>query len=144
MALAAEIGDGWLPMGFHPDSMPTYADALATGFARRPGGRPATFEIRANCGVTLTDDVAGVLDALKPSTAMFVGGMGAPGHNFHQQQMARCGFEGESLRIHELWLAGRRDEAAAAVPDDYLDRTRLIGVAPAHRRAVGRRGHAAG
>ena len=58
---------------------------------------------------------------------MFVGGMGAPGHNFHQQQMARCGFEDESLRIHELWLAGRRDEAAAAVPDDYLDRTRLIG-----------------
>ena len=79
------------------------------------------------CSVRLTDDVAGVLDGMRPLTAMYVGGMGSATHNFHRDAMARRGFPDEAARIHELWMAGRKDEAVAAVPDEYLEQSALLG-----------------
>lgn len=61
------------------------------------------------------------LDARKPLVAMYVGGMGSDTRNFHAEAMARRGWPDASARIVELWRAGRRDEAVAAVPDDYPD-----------------------
>jgi alkanesulfonate monooxygenase SsuD/methylene tetrahydromethanopterin reductase-like flavin-dependent oxidoreductase (luciferase family) len=126
--LAAEIGDGWLPMGFRPGSLDRYRPDLEAGLARRTDGRAlADLVVWAILPVVRTDDVGGAIAAMKPGVAMFVGGMGAAGRNFHMEQMARCGFPSEAERVHELWHAGERRAAADAVPDDYLDETRLIG-----------------
>jgi F420-dependent oxidoreductase-like protein len=135
VALAAERCDGWIPMGFRPDMMrETYDAQLAAGFARREGGRPDGFEVAPSVTVQITDDVKATIDAAKPRIAMYVGGMGHPSMNFHNQSMARVGFPEAAARIQELFLAGRRDEATAAVPDEFVDEGGLIG-APARIRA---------
>jgi F420-dependent oxidoreductase-like protein len=123
--LCAELCDGWLPMGLGPRGMESYRANLDRGFARRSA--PGPFEIFTGCSVTFTDDVQGVLDAMRPLTAMYVGGMGSSTHNYHREAMARRGFPEAAARIQELWLAGRKDEARAAVPDDYLEQTALVG-----------------
>ena len=125
-ALSAEIADGMLPMGWGSDGLSVYGPSLDKGFARR-GSRPAGFEIFGGTTVEITDDVRAALDAKKPLTAMYVGGMGSATHNYHREAMARRGYPEAAERIHELWLAGRRDEAVAAVPDEYLDDGALIG-----------------
>ncbi len=125
-ALSAEVADGMLPMGWGAEGPGAYGPALERGFAAR-GGRPANFEIFSNLGVAVTEDVQAQLDAMKPLTAMYVGGMGSASHNYHREAMARRGYPEEAARIHELWLAGRRDEAVAAVPDEYLDEGGLFG-----------------
>ena len=125
-ALSAEIADGMLPMGWGAEGPAVYGPALDKGFVRR-GHRPADFEIFGGVNIEITDDVRGALDAKKPLTAMYVGGMGSATHNYHREAMARRGFPEAAERIHELWMAGRRDEAVAAVPDEYLDDGNLIG-----------------
>ena len=121
--LCAEVADGWLPMGLGAgNSVP----ALERGWAER-GGRPPGFEIFSNASVEITDDVAGALDRRRPLTAMYVGGMGSETHNFHKEAMARRGFPDEAQRIQDLWLAGKKDEAVAAVPDAYLEQSLYVG-----------------
>jgi F420-dependent oxidoreductase-like protein len=128
-ALAAEIADGWLPMGFGADGMAIYGDALKRGFARRTDDRRTHggCEIFAPCNVEITDDVRAAIDARKPLTAMYVGGMGSATHNYHRDAMARRGFPDAAARIHEYWIAGRRDDAVAAVPDEYIEQALLAG-----------------
>jgi F420-dependent oxidoreductase-like protein len=125
--LCAELADGWLPMGLGPDGVAGYQDSLERGFAKRPGGRPAGFEIFSGCTVRITDDVRQALDDMRPLTAMYVGGMGSETHNYHREAMARRGFPEEAVRIGELWRAGRKQEAMAAVPDEYLEQGALLG-----------------
>lgn len=125
--LCAEMCDGWLPMGLGPGGVAEYDRSLDGGFAKRAGGRPEAFEIFAGCTVQITDDVAAALDAMRPLTAMYVGGMGSDSHNFHREAMARRGFPAEAARIGELWRAGHKHEAVAAVPDDYLELGALLG-----------------
>ncbi|MBU6329986.1 MAG: LLM class F420-dependent oxidoreductase [Acidobacteria bacterium] len=125
-ALSAEVADGMLPMGWGSDGPSVYGPALDKGFARR-GSRPPEFEIFGGTTVEITDDVRAALDAKKPLTAMYVGGMGSATHNYHREAMARRGYPDAAARIHELWMAGRREEAIAAVPDEYLDDGALIG-----------------
>jgi F420-dependent oxidoreductase-like protein len=126
--LTGEIADGWLPFGFGPRMFPLYRPWLEEGFQRAGGGKSfANFEIYAGCTVTITDDVSKALRAQKPMTALYVGGMGHPDMNFHKQRMARCGYPEAAERIQELFLAGRRDEAIAAVPDEFLDENCLVG-----------------
>ena len=127
-ALAAELCDGWLPMGFGPDGMSVYGLQLAQGFARRTDGKTlADFEIFSGLSIRITDDVRGTLDAMRPLTGMYVGGMGSATHNYHREAMARRGFPEAAARIQELWLAGRKEEAVAAVPDEYLEQGALLG-----------------
>jgi F420-dependent oxidoreductase-like protein len=126
--LTAEIADGWLPFGFNPGMMELYRPWLEEGFRRAGGGKSlADFEIQAGCSVAITDDVRGALDAMKPMTALYVGGMGHPKLNFHKERMIRCGYREAAERIQELFLAGRRDEAVRAVPDEFLDAGSLVG-----------------
>ena len=87
----------------------------------------ADLEIQAQTQILITDDVQAALDAMKPMTALYVGGMGHKNVNFHKQAMARRGFAAEAERIQALFLAGRREEALAAVPDEYLDAGALLG-----------------
>jgi F420-dependent oxidoreductase-like protein len=128
--LTAEVADGWIPMGFRPGMLEShYRAALDAGFARRVGGAGSAngFEIAPSVTVLITDDVSATLAAMKPRTSMYVGGMGHPEMNFHNQSMARVGYPDAAAKIQELFLAGRRDEAAAAVPDEFLDDGGLFG-----------------
>jgi len=131
--LTAELCDGWLPMHFVPGRMEEYRPWVEQGFARaRKAGRDKgwhNFEIQAQVSVRLTDDVAAALAAQKPSLALYIGGMGARGLNFHNDHMRRMGYTDAAERIQELYLAGRKEEAAAAVPDEYVDERCLVGPA---------------
>ena len=126
--VTAELADGWLPMGLGPNGMATYRAHLDKGFARRTDGRPRErFEIFTGLTVQITDDVRGTIEASKPLIGMYVGGMGSATHNYHREAMARRGFPEAAARIHELWLAGKKQEAVAAVPDEYIEQGHLMG-----------------
>jgi F420-dependent oxidoreductase-like protein len=127
--MTAEIADGWLAMHLAPDSYRTrYRALIEEGLARRSDGKTlADFEVRGSVGIQIVDDVRTALDAMKPGVALYTGGMGARSKNFHKEAMIERGFAEAAERIQELFLAGRKDEAAAAVPDEYIDDEALIG-----------------
>jgi F420-dependent oxidoreductase-like protein len=126
IALAAEIADGWHALFYSPLHDEWYRDALNEGFARRHG--PADeFEVVATANVVIANDVEQAADRLRPLFALYVGGMGAPGANFHNNVFARRGWEAESAKIQELYLAGDRKAAIAAVPTRMIEEVALIG-----------------
>ncbi len=126
--LTAEIADGWLPLGFVPGSMPEYRPWLEQGFARTNGARSFTnFEIQGSVHVEVSHDVKAALAKLKPEVALYVGGMGHREKNFHKDIMIRRGFKDAASRIQELYLVHRKEEAAAAVPDEWVDAKSLVG-----------------
>ena len=126
--LTAEIADGWLPLGFVPRLMPMLRPWLEEGFRRAGGGKGfASFEIQPRVEVAITEDVRGALARMKPRVALYVGGMGHRDTNFHKDMMVRRGFGEAAQRIQELFLARRRDEAVAAVPDEFCDEMALVG-----------------
>lgn len=125
--LAAEITEGWLPIFFHPDKAgEVWGPALAEGRARRD---PALGELDvfASPAPAIGDDVDHLLAQLRPDVALYVGGMGARGKNFYHYPVARYGFEAEASLIQDLYLDGKKDRAAAAVPDELLRATYLVG-----------------
>ena len=124
--LTAELADGWLPMGYNPETKAVYQPWLEEGLARA-GRKWGDLAIQAGVQVNVTHDVQAALDAQKPFIALYVGGMGAKTKNFHKEMMARRGYPEAAERIQELFLAGRREEAIAAVPDAYVDQAALIG-----------------
>lgn len=128
----AEIADGWLPMFFHPEkAAAVWGDALAAGTAKRSADLGA-LDVFASPSLAITDRPelqAAALAAVKPHLALYVGGMGARGKNFYNDLVASYGFEAEAVRIQDLYLEGRRDEAIAAVPDDLVRAISLIGSA---------------
>jgi F420-dependent oxidoreductase-like protein len=129
VALAAEIADGWLPAFFDPErSDEIWGGDLADGLTRRDPALGA-LEITAGChaAVCAPDEVDRLRASARARTALYVGGMGAPGHNFYNDLFARYGYEEEARRIQDLYLSGRKEEAAAAVPDGFLERVHLIG-----------------
>jgi F420-dependent oxidoreductase-like protein len=119
VAQTAEIADGWLPLYYSPFRPEVYADQLA---AARPG-----FEITALVHVAVTDDVAAGLLSVRATLGFYIGGMGAKGQNYHTKLMARMGYEEAAYRVQDLFLAGRRDEAIAAVPEEFADEISLVG-----------------
>ncbi len=124
--LTAEIADGWLPLGFVPETSSLYDDWIGEGLAK--GGKtPDQFERQAGTSVQVTDDVKGALDRLKPGIALYVGGMGHKNKNFHKEMMIRRGYGDAAERIQELYLAKRKEEAIAAVPDEFVDQGALVG-----------------
>ena len=116
VALTWEIADGWLPIYVAPQHL-----------RRLYGEPPARLDVAASVQVLVDDDVQACRDALKPLLALYVGGMGARGKNFYNAQVARYGYEGEAARIQDLYLDGRKREAAAAVPDALVDDIALVG-----------------
>lgn len=126
VALSAEICDGWLPLFFSPKSDGFYRAALEEGFARR-SGRPAEFEVAASVPVIVHDDVEQAADLIRPSLALYIGGMGAKNMNFHHDVFARMGYADVADKVQDLYLAGRKDEATAAIPTQLVEDTSLIG-----------------
>ncbi|MCC8929443.1 LLM class F420-dependent oxidoreductase [Rhodococcus sp. I2R] len=128
VALAAEIADGWLAIYYSPRLAPMYDEWLDEGFARAGARRSREdFEIAATCQVVVTDNRAASIAQLKPTIALYVGGMGAPSENFHAQVYRRMGYGPEVEEIGRLFRAGRKDDAAAVVPDEMVAETMIIG-----------------
>ncbi|CAN5124700.1 LLM class F420-dependent oxidoreductase [soil metagenome] len=126
--LTAEIADGWLPMGFVPGAMEEYRPWLEEGFRRAGNGKGFhNFTTQASVHVEVENDVKAALQRLKPEVALYVGGMGHKTKNFHNDIMVRRGFGDAAQRIQELYLAKRKDEAIAAVPDEWVDLKSLVG-----------------
>jgi F420-dependent oxidoreductase-like protein len=126
--LTGEIADGWLSMHVTPGTAAERFRLLEEGAAKRTDGKTVKdFEIVANVNLTVTDDVKTALDKARPGIALYVGGMGAKGKNFHKEAMVNRGYGEAADRIEELFRSGRKAEAEAAVPDDYLDEGALIG-----------------
>ncbi|CAN5923163.1 LLM class F420-dependent oxidoreductase [soil metagenome] len=126
--LTAEIADGWLPMGFMPGAMDEYRPWLEEGFRRAGNGKTMKdFAITASVHVEIESDVKAALARLKPEVALYVGGMGHKDKNFHNDIMVRRGFGDAAKRIQELYLTKHKDEAIAAVPDEWVDMKSLVG-----------------
>ncbi|NMN96536.1 LLM class F420-dependent oxidoreductase [Antrihabitans stalactiti] len=127
VALAAEIAEGWQPIFFHPEKAhEVWGDAIAAGKAKRD---PALGELEVYAGPVLAigDDVEPMLEFVKPHLALYIGGMGAKSKNFYNELATRYGYGAEADRIQELYLAGRKDEAAQAVPTELVRAISLIG-----------------
>lgn len=130
--LTGEIADGWLALGFVPGTLSHHMPLLEEGFRRaeKATGRPKTradFTIQASVHVEVAEDVRAALAKLKPEVALYVGGMGHKDKNFHKDMMTSRGFGEAAARIQELYLAKRKDEASAAVPDEFVDMKSLVG-----------------
>jgi F420-dependent oxidoreductase-like protein len=123
--LAGEIADGWLPIFFAPARQQAYLGALEAGLARRTAAEP--FDIAPSVTVVLGEDVAACRQFVKPMLALYVGGMGARGKNFYNDLVRRYGYEAAAAEIQDHYLAGRKQEAAAAVPDALVDEVALCG-----------------
>ncbi|MBY6312265.1 LLM class F420-dependent oxidoreductase [Rhodococcoides kroppenstedtii] len=127
VALTAEIAQGWEPIFFHPEKAESvWGDSLAEGKAKRD---PALGEldVYASPTVAIGDDADQFLPWIKPQLALYIGGMGAKGKNFYNDLAVRYGYEAEAEKIHDLYLAGKKEEATAAVPDELVRSISLIG-----------------
>jgi len=132
IALCAELCDGWLAMLFSPTVYnELYRPSIEEGFARRDPARRSSeeFEVCATVPMIVTDDVEAAADALRPFYALYFGGMGAKGTNFHANVPIRMGYEAEVAEIQELYLNGKKDEAGAKIPTKLIEDLSLIGPA---------------
>ena len=119
VALTAEIADGWLPLYYSPFRQDVYAPSLSNA--------KSGFEITQSLVVNITDDVEAGLQPIKHMLALYVGGMGAKDRNFHKELVSRMGFEAEAQTVQDLYLAGKKNEAAQAIPDALADEISLVG-----------------
>lgn len=119
IALSTEIADGWLPLIYNPFDESIYAESLKNA--------PDNFEINQMVMVNITDDVEKGLHRVKSFLSFYVGGMGAKGANFHKDLFARMGYEAEAEKIQQLFMENKRDEAAAVIPDEFVDAVSLVG-----------------
>lgn len=128
VALAAEIADGWLPIFYSPRIATMYNEWLDEGFAR-PGARRTreTFEICATAQVVVTDDRPAVMELMKPHLALYMGGMGAEGTNFHADVYRRMGYAEVVDDVTRLFRSDRKDEAATVIPDELVDDSAIVG-----------------
>ncbi|MFI5040704.1 MAG: LLM class F420-dependent oxidoreductase [Acidimicrobiales bacterium] len=127
--LTAEVADGWLPLFFVPEKAnEVFGESLAKGAANRSSDL-GPLEVVAGGLVAIGDDVEHLRDLMRPTVALYVGGMGARGQNFYNALARRYGYEAEAELIQDLYLDGKKDEAAAAVPAEFLERMSLVGPA---------------
>ncbi|HWM97422.1 MAG TPA: LLM class F420-dependent oxidoreductase, partial [Streptosporangiaceae bacterium] len=117
--MTAEIADGWIPLYYSPFRQDVYSEHLA--------GAKEGFEIPALANITVTDDIEAGLLPVKMMLGFYLGGMGAKSTNFHVDLLNRMGFEHVTGKIQELFFAGKRAEAVAAIPDEMADEIALCG-----------------
>ncbi|MGI8794542.1 MAG: LLM class F420-dependent oxidoreductase [Acidimicrobiales bacterium] len=125
--MTAEVADGWLPIFYVPEKAnDVWGESLAKGAANRDGSL-GTLEVAAGGMVAIGDDVQNVRDFGRPGLALYIGGMGARGRNFYNDLACRYGYEAEAKEIQDLYLDGKKDEAAAKIPEELLEKTSLVG-----------------
>jgi len=132
VALAAEIAEGWQPVFYLPDrAAQVWGDSLAAGRAKRDVSL-GDLDVVVTAALAITDDEhvgEGLIDSLRPMLALYIGGMGARGRNFYHDLACRFGFQAAADLIQDRYLAGDKAAAAAAVPDELVRHTSLIGPA---------------
>lgn len=127
VAMTAELAEGWEPIFYVPEKAPEiWQEPLAKGRAKRDPSLPE-LDIVAQAPLAIGEDVDELHELMRPMLALYIGGMGAKDKNFYNQLARRYGYEEEAERIQDLYLDGKKDEAAAAVPRDLLTKTSLIG-----------------
>jgi F420-dependent oxidoreductase-like protein len=128
VALAAELAEGWQPIFYFPEKAGlTWDAALAEGTAKRDTATLGPLDVIAAAPLAIGDDVTHLRDLMRPALALYIGGMGARGKNFYHDLASRYGYEREADKIQDAYLAGRKDEAAALVPAELVEKTSLIG-----------------
>jgi len=137
VSLAAEIADGWLAIYYAPRLAGMYDEWVDEGLAKA-GRKREDFEVAATCQVVVTDDPVAVRGFLKPFVALYIGGMGAPGMNFHAEVFTRMGYGEVVADVGKLYQAGRKDEAAQVVPDELVREISIVGNAEEVRAEVAR------
>jgi F420-dependent oxidoreductase-like protein len=125
-ALAGEIADGWLPIFFSPEHVSEVRAPLEEG-AARSGRSLESFDMAPTVNTYVSDDVAGARDRMRPFLALYIGGMGSREQNFYNQLVQRYGFENAAHQVQDLYLDGKKEEAAAALPDELIDMVTLCG-----------------
>ncbi|MET8991368.1 LLM class F420-dependent oxidoreductase [Nonomuraea wenchangensis] len=125
--LAAELAEGWEPIFYVPEKAgEVWGEALAAGKAKRDP-ELGELDVIAQASLAIGDDVSGLLEFGRPMAALYIGGMGAKGKNFYNDLARRYGYEKEAEEIQDLYLAGKKEEAAAKVPTELLEKQSLIG-----------------
>jgi F420-dependent oxidoreductase-like protein len=125
--LAAELAQGWAPFFFRPEGyQDVWGEPLREGFAKRAADL-GDLDVTVPVAVMVGDDVEGVREFMRPQFALYIGGMGARGQNFYFDLAVRYGYGKEAEQIQNLYLDGKKDEAAALVPADLLKSVSLIG-----------------
>ena len=148
VAAAAEVADGFFPVWMDPEQYKVFAEPIEKGFAAAGGGKSlANFDVAPFVRVIVADDVAAAMQPLREHMALYIGGMGARGKNFYTDYATRLGFGEAADKVQDLYLGGRRGEAAAAVPEALIDACHLVGP-PARIKdraqrwiAAGKKGH---
>lgn len=127
--LTGEIADGWLPTFFSPEYVTDFRKLLEEGAARAGGGKRIddSFDIAPNVNLCIDDDVDRARDVVRPLLALYVGGMGSKKQNFYNALVRRYGFEEAAEEVQDLYLSGKKEEAAAALPAELIDQTSLVG-----------------
>ena len=126
VALTGEIADGWLPVFLAPEHLDVLMTPLEEG-AQRAGRTLDDFDIAPTVNVLISDDVEAARDAMRPILALYVGGMGSREKNFYNALVQRYGFEDAAREVQDLYLDGKKEEAAAALPDELIDTVTLCG-----------------
>jgi F420-dependent oxidoreductase-like protein len=128
VALSAEICDGWLPLFFSPKEDAFYRSCLTKGFAASGDHTKADrFEVASTVMIVPGDDVEQCANLVRPFLALYAGGMGARGANFHFEVFARMGYEDVALKVQDLYLEGKKQEAAATIPLAMVEDVALVG-----------------
>jgi F420-dependent oxidoreductase-like protein len=129
VAMTAEVADGWLPLFFVPEkAKDVFGPALSKGAAKRDASlEPLQISAGGILAMGEEAEVAGIRDLGRSMAALYIGGMGAKGKNFYNALACRYGYEKEAAEIQDLYLSGKKDEAAALVPKELLESTSLCG-----------------
>jgi len=124
--LVGEIADGWLPVFFSPEHVDQSRSLLEEG-AARSGRALDDFDIAPTVQVSIDDDIDRARDVMRPFVALYVGGMGSREKNFYNALVRRYGFEDAAQEIQDLYLGGKKEEAAAAIPAELIDLVTICG-----------------
>ena len=125
--LAGEVADGWMPIFFSPDHVEESRELLREGASRAGRDLDGSFDIAPTVNVAIDDDVERARDVMRPILALYVGGMGSREKNFYNALVRRYGFEEAAQEVQDLYLDGKKEEAAAALPAELIDATTLCG-----------------
>ena len=135
---AGEVADGVFPLWMNPERFDIYEDSLNTGFARAGGGKGlGDFAVAPFVHVVIGDDLEKCRIPVKNNLALYIGGMGARDKNFYNDLAKRMGYEEAAVKIQDLFLSGKKAEAAMAVPDQLVDDVALVGSADRIRDRLG-------
>lgn len=138
VAAAAEVCDGFFPIWMDPEKYSVFEKPIQQGFDAAGDKNLTQFEVSPFVTVIMGDDVAKCMMPIRANMALYIGGMGARGKNFYNNYATALGFEDEAVKIQDLFLSGKKDEAAAAVPAELIDACHLVGPAQRIKERLGR------